>query len=87
MAALRLSDSQITALELLRERAATAERAGDPKAAWMGAREGISGTTLEALARKGLALARWTEKPYRRIVGRINRPGLDYLAEREESPR
>ncbi len=77
---MRLTDRQQEGLVLLYERA-LAHEATNPKLCWAGSREGITGTTIEALARRGLAKAQWVEKPYARIMGRITSDGAAYARE------
>lgn len=65
-----LSDTQKHGLDLLFEKGATTQTR-----TWIGAREGISGTTLEALERRGLAKTKDAKKPYPRIVGQLTHEG------------
>jgi hypothetical protein len=77
--AIRLTETQKGALEKLyaaEERAGKIEHQG---AAWLGEREGVAGSTLLALQRKGLVLVQETKKPYRRLVGRIRQPGIQLV--------
>jgi hypothetical protein len=77
----RLTDSQRAGLYRLYEAEARAFLSRNPKVAWIGSREGINGTTIEALERRGLAKSQWVEKPYKRIVGRIMQPGIELVRE------
>lgn len=74
---MRLSDTQKVALDLLFDKGAIA-RSGK----WLGSREGVAGTTLEALSARGLAATRWADKPYRRIVGQLTGEGEVLVADR-----
>jgi hypothetical protein len=75
----RLTDSQRAGLKTLYDAEVRASAAGNPKLAWIGSREGINGTTIEALERRGLARAQCVSKPYARIVGRIMQPGIQLV--------
>jgi len=81
MAAVRLTGTQRAGLVTLYHAARRASTLNDPKRAWVGSREGISGTTIQALERRGMAISRDAKKPYPRIVGRIRQPGIAHVRE------
>lgn len=67
-----LTDTQATVLYRLYD-----------SAGWLNSREhGVHGTTLEALERRGFAEARWVEKPYPHIEGRITAAGKSEVLRR-----
>lgn len=84
---MRLSDTQRWGLERLAAEREQAARTGG-KVKWIGSKDGgPTGTTLGALTDKGLAEVRWTDRPYRRLVGRITDAGVEELQRRLERER
>lgn len=75
----RLTDRQREALAIMRAR----ETAGESPT--VGTKEtGIMGSTLDALAGKGLATVWRTAKPYPRLVGRLTDAGRTEADRRAE---
>lgn len=71
-----MSYSQLAALEQLYDRRAHVQ-------GWIGSLEGgPHGMTIEALERRGLAEAKYIERPYARIVGRITAAGITEVERR-----
>lgn len=72
----KLTDTQKAGLVTLLRAEQRAAELGDPRKAWVGAREGVEGSTLLALDRRGLILIRDVKRPYPRLVGRLRQPGI-----------
>jgi hypothetical protein len=70
VSAVRLSDTQAHALERMYDRGARPDGKWDSSHAG-----GPSGTTMQALEARGLAVTKWAKKPYEHISGQLTAAG------------